>query len=128
MSASWGLCKNCKWLQIEPGASPENLTLGLCIEELLQPFRLRVSGNSGCDRLTEGNPAPARAPARLRPRPNLGGEGQRQPGLFHFCAPAERIDRSAQVSSSALWSILKCLERFLADLCSSALRTTGVAV
>jgi hypothetical protein len=29
-----------------------------------------------------------------------------QPGLFHFCAPAERIvDRSAQVSSSALFLV-----------------------
>jgi hypothetical protein len=57
MSKSWGLCKNCKWLQIEPGASPENLTLGLCIEEQLQPFLLRVSGNSGCNRFIEGKPA-----------------------------------------------------------------------
>jgi hypothetical protein len=57
MSESWGLCKNCKWLQIEPGASPENLTLGLCIEEQLQPFLLRVSGNSGCNRFIEGKPS-----------------------------------------------------------------------
>ena len=49
----WGLCKDCKWWQIEPGAAIENLTMGLCIEEKLQPYRLRVSGNSGCiaDRL-----------------------------------------------------------------------------
>jgi hypothetical protein len=57
MDASWGLCKNCKWLQIEPGVSPENLTLGLCIEERLQSFQLRVSGNSGCNRFIEGKPA-----------------------------------------------------------------------
>ena len=72
MSASWGLCKNCKWFQIEPGGSPENLTLGLCIEELLQPFRLRVSGNSGCNRFTEGNPAHAKgssgAPPTAKPQ------------------------------------------------------------
>jgi hypothetical protein len=60
MSTLWGLCKNCKWLQIEPGASPENLTLGLCIEERLQQFQLRVSGNSGCNRFVEGKPAHAR--------------------------------------------------------------------
>ena len=72
MSVSWGLCKNCKWLQIEPGASPENLTLGLCIEEQLQPFQLRVSGNSGCNRFIEGNPAHAKnsssAPPTAKPQ------------------------------------------------------------
>jgi len=72
MSTSWGLCKNCKWLQIEPGASPENLTLGLCIEEQLQPFRLRVSGNSGCNRFTEGKPVHANgssgAPPTAKPQ------------------------------------------------------------
>ena len=44
--SEWGLCKDCKWWQIEPEGAVENLTLGLCIEEKLQPFRLRVSGNS----------------------------------------------------------------------------------
>jgi hypothetical protein len=72
MSASWGLCKNCKWLQIEPGASPENLTLGQCIEELLQPFRLRVSSNSGCNRFIKGEPAHAKGssagPSASKPR------------------------------------------------------------
>jgi len=72
MSSSWGLCKHCKWLQLEPGASPENLTVGLCIEEQLQPFQLRVSGNSGCNRFIEGNPAHAggssAAPPTARPQ------------------------------------------------------------
>jgi hypothetical protein len=67
MSESWGLCKNCKWLQIEPGASPENLTLGLCIEEQLQPFLLRVSGNSGCNRFIEGKPAHAKGSSAAPP-------------------------------------------------------------
>jgi hypothetical protein len=67
MSTLWGLCKNCKWLQIEPGASPENLTLGLCIEERLQQFQLRVSGNSGCDRFVEGKPAHARGSSAAPP-------------------------------------------------------------
>jgi hypothetical protein len=44
-------------MQIEPGASPEGLTLGLCIEEKLQPYNLRISGNSGCNRFIEGDPA-----------------------------------------------------------------------
>lgn len=58
-ASEWGLCKDCKWWQIEPKASVEELTLGLCIDEDLQEYRLRVSGNSGCNRFMEG--APARA-------------------------------------------------------------------
>jgi hypothetical protein len=67
MSTSWGLCKDCKWLQIEPDASPENLTLGLCIEERLQPFQLRVSGVSGCNRFMEGKPAHAKGSSARPP-------------------------------------------------------------
>src|SRR5688500_12240877 len=53
MAASdWGLCKECQWWQIEPTASIADTTMGLCIEESLQPFRLRVAGNSGCNRYT----------------------------------------------------------------------------
>jgi hypothetical protein len=72
MSDSWGLCKDCKWWQIEPAASSENLTLGLCIEEQLQPFQLRVSGNSGCRLFVAGKPAYAKgssaAPASAKPQ------------------------------------------------------------
>jgi hypothetical protein len=59
-NSDWGLCKDCKWWQIEPDAASENLTLGLCIEEALQEFRLRVSGNSGCNRFLPGKPARAK--------------------------------------------------------------------
>jgi hypothetical protein len=59
MSTQWGLCKDCKWWQIEPGASAQNNTMGLCIDEDLQPYQLRVSGNSGCNRFMEGAPAHA---------------------------------------------------------------------
>lgn len=55
--ADWGLCKECQWWQIEPEANITNTTMGLCIEENLQRFRLRVSGNSGCNRYTAGQPA-----------------------------------------------------------------------
>ena len=58
-SETWGLCKNCKWWQIEPKDSVENLTMGLRIEEELQPFRLRVSGNSGCNCFMSGKVARA---------------------------------------------------------------------
>jgi hypothetical protein len=32
-NSDWGLCKDCKWWQIEPKAAVENLTMGLCIAE-----------------------------------------------------------------------------------------------
>jgi hypothetical protein len=67
----WGLCKDCKWWQIEPDATIGNLTLGLCIDEILQPFLLRVSGISGCNRFMPGEPARAEgsseAPPAARP-------------------------------------------------------------
>jgi hypothetical protein len=55
----WGKCKDCKWFQIEPKAQATNNTMGLCIEEDLQRFRLRVSGNSGCNRFMSGEVAHA---------------------------------------------------------------------
>jgi hypothetical protein len=55
----WGLCKDCKWWQIEPDAEVRNLTMGLCIDEKLQPFVLRISGNGGCNRFMSGKPARA---------------------------------------------------------------------
>jgi hypothetical protein len=33
--------------------------MGLCTEEDLPPFRLRVSGNSGCNHYSPGEPAQA---------------------------------------------------------------------
>ena len=63
----WGLCKDCKWWQIDPGATIENLTMGECIDEKLQPFVLRVSGNSGCNRFTEGKPAHAKGSGSAPP-------------------------------------------------------------
>jgi len=60
MAASeWGMCKDCQWWQIDPAASIANNTTGMCIEAALQPFRLRVSGHSGCNRYTPGKPARA---------------------------------------------------------------------
>ena len=65
--AAWGLCKDCKWWQIEPDASVANTTLGLCIEEKLQSFRLRVSGLSGCNRFAPGKPARAKGSGEAPP-------------------------------------------------------------
>ena len=67
----WGLCKDCKWWQIEPNDTIEDSTMGLCIDEKLQPYRLRVSGNSGCNRFMPGQPARAEgsgeAPSKAEP-------------------------------------------------------------
>ncbi len=59
-TSSWGPCVSCKWWQIEPAAAVENTTMGQCIDEDLQPFKLRVSGNSGCNRYMKGEPARAK--------------------------------------------------------------------
>jgi hypothetical protein len=67
MKQSWGFCKECKWWQVEPGASVSNLTMGLCIEEKLQGFLLRVSGASGCNRFMEGKPARAKGSGEAPP-------------------------------------------------------------
>jgi hypothetical protein len=63
----WGLCKDCKWWQIEPDAAIENLTMGMCIDEDIQPFDLRVSGNSGCNRFKPGAPARAEGSSEAPP-------------------------------------------------------------
>jgi hypothetical protein len=60
MNENWGLCKDCKWWQIEPNAPLADGTTGLCIDEDLQPYQLLVSGNSGCKHFMEGTPARAR--------------------------------------------------------------------
>ncbi len=67
MNQSWGFCKDCKWWQIEPAASLNNLTMGLCIDEKLQPFLRRVSGASGCNRFSEGKPAHAKGSGEAPP-------------------------------------------------------------
>jgi hypothetical protein len=66
-SNEWGLCRDCKWWQIEPEATVANTTTGLCIDEKLQPFLLRVSGNSGCNRYMEGKPARAKGSGATPP-------------------------------------------------------------
>lgn len=55
----WGQCRDCRWWQIEPESEIENLTMGMCIDEKLYPFLVRVSGNSGCNRFDRGKPARA---------------------------------------------------------------------
>jgi hypothetical protein len=64
---NWGLCKECKWFQVEPGAKAGDRTMGLCIEEELQPYRLRVSGNSGCSQFVSGKVAHAAGSSEAPP-------------------------------------------------------------
>lgn len=59
MANQWGFCKSCQWWQIEPTGNIEDATMGLCIDENLQPFRLLVSGKSGCNKFMKGTPARA---------------------------------------------------------------------
>ena len=63
----WGLCKECKWWQIEPRASVSSRTVGVCIEESMQKFRLRIAGNGGCTMFKEGKPARAKGSADKPP-------------------------------------------------------------
>ncbi len=56
---NWGLCIGCKWWQIEPDAAIEHQTAGYCIDEKIQPFQLRITGNGGCNRFMAGEPARA---------------------------------------------------------------------
>jgi hypothetical protein len=68
MAASeWGECKDCKWFQVEPKAKVSDDTLGLCIDEVLLEYRLRVSGNSGCNRFMPGEVARAKGSSAAPP-------------------------------------------------------------
>jgi hypothetical protein len=51
---NWGLCVDCRFWQIEPKAIPTHQTAGLCLAAALRPFRLRVTGNSGCQEFEKG--------------------------------------------------------------------------
>lgn len=66
-ASTWGFCRQCKWWQLEPKAKAADEALGLCIEEQLQPFRLRVSGNSGCNVYIKGEPARAAGSSKAPP-------------------------------------------------------------
>ncbi|QDU61997.1 hypothetical protein Pan216_28630 [Planctomycetes bacterium Pan216] len=64
---SWGPCVSCKWWQVEPDASVAYQTVGQCIDESLQPYTLRISGNGGCNRYIEGEPARAAGASEMPP-------------------------------------------------------------
>ena len=58
-ASDWGLCNDGHWWPMAPEASPANTTLGVRVEEALQPFGLHLSGNRGCPHGTPGEPAHA---------------------------------------------------------------------
>jgi len=53
----WGLCVDCQNWQIEPKAIATHQTAGLCLSPPLRAFRLRVTGNSGCQEFERGEAA-----------------------------------------------------------------------
>jgi len=68
MAQQWGLCRDCKWWQIEPDATVADRTMGLCIEEQLQDIKLRISGNGGCTLFGPGKPARAEGSSTKPPK------------------------------------------------------------
>jgi hypothetical protein len=77
MSENWGLCKACKWWQIEEEQTAADRTTGYCGEETLAPYQLSVTGHCGCSLFVEGKvgreagasrqPPLVAAPARAAP-------------------------------------------------------------
>ncbi|SFI59447.1 hypothetical protein [Planctomicrobium piriforme] len=57
MNDNWGLCRACRWWQIEPDTTTNEKTVGVCAEEQLAHFQLSVMGHCGCNLFVEGRPA-----------------------------------------------------------------------
>ncbi len=55
----WGLCKDCGVVADRTGSEGHRHYLGLCIDDDLQPFLLRINGSGGCNRFMAGEPARA---------------------------------------------------------------------
>lgn len=66
----WGLCKDCKWWQIEPDGSVQDLTLGVCIEKELKEYEVRISGLGGCNRFQAGQPTTCEGASHAPPAMN----------------------------------------------------------
>lgn len=63
----WGECKGCKYFEIEPGARADDSTMGLCTVHEHEPYRLRVSGASGCTLFEHGECAHAEGASEAPP-------------------------------------------------------------
>lgn len=66
-SEEWGLCRECRWWQIEPDVMIKNDTIGACIDEELQPYKISVTATSGCAMFSRGTPARAAGSSRQPP-------------------------------------------------------------
>jgi hypothetical protein len=66
-SENWGECKGCRYFEVEPDASAQDNTMGLCIVHELEPYRLRVSGTSGCTLFEHGEVAHAEGASKSPP-------------------------------------------------------------
>ncbi len=64
---NWGICMECQWWQVEPEAKITQSTLGFCIDEELQPYRLSIPGNGGCNKFAQGQPARGDGSSRQPP-------------------------------------------------------------
>ncbi len=65
---NWGQCKSCKMWQIEPKAAIAEETMGLCVAEELETYRLRVSGDSGCSLYAQGRVKRAEGSSDVPPK------------------------------------------------------------
>jgi hypothetical protein len=66
-SQNWGECKGCKYFEVEPDAKVGDRTMGLCVVQELESYRLRVSGNSGCTLFEHGKVAHAKGASEAPP-------------------------------------------------------------
>jgi hypothetical protein len=74
----WGLCVDCRFWQIETKAIATHQTAGVCLQPELRRFRLRVTGNSGCQQFEKGETARGegsslKPPPQSPPEPPLAG-------------------------------------------------------
>jgi hypothetical protein len=68
MNDNWGLCRACRWWQIEPDAAINEKTIGRCVEEHLVELQLSVMGHCGCSHFVEGRPLRVEGSSEQPPR------------------------------------------------------------
>jgi|GEM_PF-2032679 len=68
MNDNWGLCRACRWWQIEPDAAINEKTIGRCVEEHLVELQLSIMGHCGCSHFVEGRPLRVEGSSEQPPR------------------------------------------------------------
>ena len=113
MSNEWGLCKDCKWWQLEPRAGIKATTVGQCIDEDLQRFTLRVSGNSGCNRFAPGRPGEPKGPAGGRRPQSRHGKSPRcdSSSVFYGGSGFSGEFSSDRLGDAGRWSVAETLRQ-----------------